>query len=95
MVLADAAAAKAVEALNAFNTFLKNDLSKHPADWRLGKRFYDEKFRLTLATGDTPERTLADAEATSSRCLLGSVLASPWRRRRAKCCAIPSTQAKG
>lgn len=58
----DRAAAAAIDALRSFNAFLKNDLSKHPADWRLGAKLYAEKFKLTLATGDTPERALHDAE---------------------------------
>jgi uncharacterized protein (DUF885 family) len=56
------AAANAVQALKAFNTFLKNDLSKRTSDWRLGAKSYGEKFKLTLDTGDTPQQTLADAE---------------------------------
>lgn len=58
-----AAAQKAIAALEDFNGFLKGKLSQHPSDWRLGKELYAEKFNLTLATGDTPEQTLADAEA--------------------------------
>ncbi|MDQ2948439.1 MAG: DUF885 domain-containing protein, partial [Acidobacteriota bacterium] len=57
------AATNAVKALKAFNDFLKNDLSKRTSDWRLGAKSYNEKFKLTLATGDTPQKTLADAEA--------------------------------
>ena len=53
----------AVKALKSFNEYLKNDLAKHTSDWRLGAKPYDEKFKLTLATGDTPQKTLADAEA--------------------------------
>lgn len=59
----DAASKNAITALQSFDAFLKNDLSKHRSDWRLGKEFYAEKFRLTLATGDTPEQTMADAQA--------------------------------
>ena len=59
----DAAAAKAIGALKQFNLFLKEDLSKHTSDWRLGKKTYDEKFRLVLATGDSPAQTLTDAES--------------------------------
>ncbi len=59
----DAAATKALAALQGFNLFLQNDLAKRSGDWRLGEQLYDEKFKLTLATGDTPQQTLADAEA--------------------------------
>ncbi len=59
----EAAAAKALSALKAFNAFLQHDLSQHPSDWRLGAQLYAQQFNLTLATGDTPERTLADAQA--------------------------------
>ena len=57
------AAANATKALRGFNDYLKNDLGKRTADWRLGAKAYNEKFKLTLATGDTPQKTLADAEA--------------------------------
>lgn len=59
----DSAAKSAIEALRSFNSFLKQDLAKKPADWRLGAKFYEEKFKLTLATGDTPAGALHDAEA--------------------------------
>ena len=58
----DPAASKALAALQSFNRFLKSDLSRRTSDWRLGKQNYADKFRLVLATGDTPERTLSDAE---------------------------------
>lgn len=58
----DRAATAAIASLRAFNSFLKNDLSKEPADWRLGAKWYAEKFKLTLATGDTPAQALHDAE---------------------------------
>jgi len=57
------AATKAIAALQSFNSFLKNDLSKRNCDWRLGADRYAQKWQLALATGDTPERTLHDAEA--------------------------------
>jgi uncharacterized protein (DUF885 family) len=63
----DKAATAALTALRSFDQYLKSDLSKHPADWRLGARFYAEKFKLTLATGETPERVLHDAEAQLER----------------------------
>jgi uncharacterized protein (DUF885 family) len=59
----DAAAGKALAALRSFDDFLKNDLSKRSYDWRLGATNYAAKFKLTLATGDTVEKALADAEA--------------------------------
>jgi len=57
------AAAKALDALKSFDAFLKNDLSRRTSDWRLGTDSYSAKFRLTLATGETPQQTLSDAEA--------------------------------
>ncbi len=59
----DTAAQGAVASLKAFNLYLKDDLSKRQSDWRLGTKNYAAKFDLTLATGDTPQQTLADAEA--------------------------------
>ena len=59
----DKAAAMALDALKKFNEFLKTDLSKRTADWRLGKEKYDLKFQWTLDVGRTPEQVLADAEA--------------------------------
>jgi len=58
----DRAAAGALAALRRFNMYLKNDLSRRPAEWRLGKDKYDQKFRYTLASGKTPEQVLAEAE---------------------------------
>ncbi|HEX4773439.1 MAG TPA: DUF885 domain-containing protein [Bryobacteraceae bacterium] len=63
----DLAAAAALSALRSFEQFLRNDLSKHPSDWRLGAQRYSEKFKLTLATGDTPDRVLHDAETQLER----------------------------
>lgn len=59
----DAAASKALAALQSFDDFLKNGLRRHSYDWRLGAANYAAKFKLTLATGDTVEKTLVDAEA--------------------------------
>jgi uncharacterized protein (DUF885 family) len=59
----DAAASKAIAALQSFNEYLKNNLSRYKSDWRLGTQNYAAKFKLTLATGDTPQQTLEDAEA--------------------------------
>lgn len=58
----NAAAAEALTSLRDFNNWLKTELSKHPADWRLGKEKYALKFRYTLETGKTPEQMLAEAE---------------------------------
>ncbi|MEO7143382.1 MAG: DUF885 domain-containing protein [Bryobacteraceae bacterium] len=57
------AAATALKALRDFNEYLKSDLVKRTYEWRLGKEVYDEKFRYTLESGDTPDRVLKDAEA--------------------------------
>jgi uncharacterized protein (DUF885 family) len=59
----DSAATKAIAALGSFNDFLKSDLSKRTCDWRLGADLYEQKWRLSLASGDTVQRTLQDAEA--------------------------------
>lgn len=58
----DSAATRAAAALQSFNRFLRDDLSKHPGSWQLGSALYPRKFNLILATGDTPSQTLADAE---------------------------------
>ena len=63
----DVAASDALGALRRFDGFLKTDLSRHTSDWRLGPQFYAEKFRLTLDTGDSPQRALADAETALKR----------------------------
>jgi uncharacterized protein (DUF885 family) len=59
----DKAAAKAIESLRGFNAFLKDELSKHTSDWRLGKEKYAQKFRYVLHTGKAPEQLLSEAEA--------------------------------
>jgi len=59
----DRAAVKAIGALKSFNGFLKTDLGRHTSDWRLGAQNYATKFKLTLAIDETPQQTLADAEA--------------------------------
>ena len=58
----DRAAKAALDSLHGFNKFLKTDLSRRPAEWRLGKDKYDEKFRYTLESGKTPDQVLAEAE---------------------------------
>ena len=59
----DRAAARALAALKSFDDYLKSGLSQRTSDWRLGPQFYAEKFKFNLATGDSPQQTLADAEA--------------------------------
>ena len=60
----DRAAKPALEALQGFQDFLKNDLAKRTqSDWRLGREKYNKKFRYVLATDLTPEQVLAAAEA--------------------------------
>jgi uncharacterized protein (DUF885 family) len=59
----DRAAKAALNSLHGFNKFLATELSRKPAEWRLGKDKYDEKFRFTLVSGKTPEQVLAEAEA--------------------------------
>jgi len=58
----DAAAGPALAALKDLNAFLKDTLSKHSSDWRLGKDKYAKKFAYMLATDKTPEQLLAEAE---------------------------------
>jgi len=59
----DRAAKSALDSLRAFNNYLKNELSRRPAEWRLGKDKYDKKFRYTLMAGKTPDQVLSEAEA--------------------------------
>jgi len=60
----DQVAPPAIAALKSFSAWLKDDLGKRPSNrtWRLGKEFYDQKFRLVMETDVTPEALLADAE---------------------------------
>ena len=60
----DQVAPPALAALKSFSAWLKDDLGKRPSKrtWRLGKEFYDQKFRLVMETDVTPEALLADAE---------------------------------
>jgi uncharacterized protein (DUF885 family) len=60
----DKVAPPAIAALKDFSQWLQNDLAKRPSHmtWRLGKEFYDQKFRLVMETDVTPEQVLADAE---------------------------------
>jgi uncharacterized protein (DUF885 family) len=62
----DKVAPAAKKALTGFNDWMKNDLAKRPTNgrtWRLGKEWYDQKFRYVMETSITPEQLLADAEA--------------------------------
>jgi uncharacterized protein (DUF885 family) len=59
----DKAASRAITALQGFNAFLKDDLSKKTSDWRLGKEKYAQKFQYVLHTGKAPEQLLLEAEA--------------------------------
>jgi uncharacterized protein (DUF885 family) len=54
----------AVASLKNFSAWLRDDLGKRPSrhSWRLGKDYYDQKFRLVMETDVTPEALLADAE---------------------------------
>src|SRR5271157_4535381 len=55
-----------VELIADFSDWMKNDLAKRPTNgrtWRLGKEWYDQKFRYVMETSITPEQLLADAEA--------------------------------
>lgn len=61
------AAEPALDALRAFNRFLKDDLPKRQAgqtpSWRLGAEHYRMKFRFALGTDRTPEDVLHQAES--------------------------------
>ena len=60
----DQVAPPAIASLRSFSAWLNDDLGKRPSrlTWRLGKDFYDQKFRLVMETDVTPEALLADAE---------------------------------
>jgi len=55
----------AVAALEDFSQWLQQDLGKrpNPRSWRLGKEFYDAKFKYVMETDITPEQVLTSAEA--------------------------------
>ncbi len=55
--------AKAIAALRDFDNYLQGELSKRPAEWRLGSDTYAAKFRYTLGTDRTPQQVEADAVA--------------------------------
>jgi len=61
----DKVAPPAIAALKSFSQWLESDLAKRKTDrtWRLGKEFYDQKFRLVMETDLTPEQLLSDAES--------------------------------
>jgi uncharacterized protein (DUF885 family) len=65
----DKVAPRAIAALKNFSQWLQSDLAKRKADrtWRLGKQFYDQKFRLVMETDITPEQLLASAESESRK----------------------------
>jgi uncharacterized protein (DUF885 family) len=65
----DKVAPPAVAALKSFSEWLQSDLAKRKTDrtWRLGKQFYDQKFRLVMETDVTPEQLLTEAEAEFSK----------------------------
>ena len=60
----NAAAPKAVAALQNFSKWLRDDYGHRPSKttWRLGKTLYAEKFRLVMETPVTPGQMLAAAE---------------------------------
>ena len=62
----DKEAPAAKKALADFTAWMQNDLAKRPTngrDWRLGKEWYAEKFRLVMETSITPDQLLGEAEA--------------------------------
>jgi uncharacterized protein (DUF885 family) len=57
------AARPALDAMNKFQVYLKNNLSeRNRADWRLGQDRYSRKFRYALASGYEADTALAAAE---------------------------------
>jgi len=60
----DQVAPRAVAAIKGFNRWMQEDLGKRPTTrtWRLGKEWYDPKFKLVMEAPVTPEQILADAE---------------------------------
>ncbi len=59
----DRVAPAAIAALKNFNQWLADDLGKRKSrlTWRLGKDFYDQKFKLVMETSVTPEEVLSSA----------------------------------
>ncbi len=60
----DRVAPPAIAALKNFNQWLADDLGKRDSGltWRLGKDFYDQKFKLVMETSVTPAEVLSSAE---------------------------------
>lgn len=60
----EAAAPKAIAALEAFSLWLRDDYGKRPSKvtWRLGPELYAEKFRLVMETPVSSAQTLKNAE---------------------------------
>ncbi len=60
----DRVAPAAIAALKNFNQWLADDLGKRKSrlTWRLGKDFYDQKFKLVMETSVTPAEVLSSAE---------------------------------
>jgi uncharacterized protein (DUF885 family) len=57
------AARPAIEAMNKFQAFLKNNLTaRTDFDWRLGQDHYTHKFRISLEIGVEPDTVLDQAE---------------------------------
>ena len=59
----ETAAKPALAALDKFNKWLANDLSKRTTSWRLGQANYEAKFKYSLGTGKLPAEILLQAEA--------------------------------
>ena len=59
----DRVAPPALAALKAFNRWMQDDLGQRPTTrtWRIGKEWYDAKFKLVMEAPITPEQILADA----------------------------------
>ncbi len=63
-----AACRRVLPSLREFQEFLEKDLfSRAQGEWRLGKKRFDEKFRLELDAGVTADEVLADAKAEVER----------------------------
>ncbi len=59
----DPAASAALDAVRAFETYLKSELAQRDdLSWRLGEQNYRRKFALVFATGRPPAEVLAEAE---------------------------------
>lgn len=57
-------APKAIAALHDFSAWLRDDFGKRKPSrsWRIGKEFYDEKFKYVMQASVSPEQLLTDAE---------------------------------